>query len=124
MRKTILIAVAAALLASLPCFAAAPSLPPGHSQPAGTVAAGAAASLPALAGCGQTLGAVPALELRGASARMGEAAGPICPLAVDGVEPSSRPFHGHCKCSCSIIPDCNTSADCGGSPCLAGITCC
>jgi len=122
MRKTILIAVAAALLASLPCLAAAPSLPPGNSQPASAGAAGP--SLPALTGCGQTLGAAPALELRGASARIGEAAGPVCPLAVDGVQPSSRPFHGHCKCSCSIIPDCNTSADCGGSPCLAGITCC
>jgi len=122
MRKTILIAVAAALLASLPCLAAAPSLPPGTPQPASAVAAGA--SLPALAGCGQTLGAVPALELRGASARVGEAAGPVCPLAVDGVEPSSRPFHGFCACSCTFVPDCTTSADCGGSSCLARPTCC
>jgi len=120
MCKTNLVAVAAVLLASLPSFAAA--LPPGNPPPAGPVAA--AASLPALSGCGQTLGAAPALELRGAAARIGEAAGPICPLAVGGVDPSSRPFHGHCKCSCSIIPDCNTSADCGGAPCLAGITCC
>ena len=121
MRKTILVAVAA-LLVSLPCFAAAPSLPPGNPQPAGAVAAGA--SLPALSGCGQTLGVVPALELQGTAARIGEPAGPVCPVAVDSVAPSSRPFHGHCKCSCSSIPDCNTSADCGGAPCLAGITCC
>jgi len=122
MRKTILIAVAAALLASLPCLAAASSLPPGTPQPAGAVVAGA--SLPALAGCGQTLGAVPALELQGASVRVGEAAGPVCPVAVDGVEPSSRPFHGFCACSCTFVPDCTTSADCGGSSCLARPTCC
>jgi hypothetical protein len=122
MRKTILIAVAAALLASLPCFAAAPSLPPDHSQPAGAVAA--ATSLPALSGCGQTFGAVPALALQGASARIGEAAGPVCPVAVDSVQPSSKPFHGFCACSCTFVPDCTTSADCGGSACLARPTCC
>jgi len=124
MRKTILIAVAAALLASLPCLAAAPSLSPGNPQPAGTVAVVAGASLPALAGCGQTLGAVPALELRGTSAQIGEAARPVCPVAVNGVEPSSRPFHGFCACSCTFVPDCTTSADCGGSSCLARPTCC
>jgi hypothetical protein len=119
MRKTILVAVAAALLASLPSFAAAPSLPPGSPQPAATLAL---ASLPALPGCGQALGALPALDLKGVSARTAEAAGPACPVA--GAEPKARPFHGFCKCSCTFTPDCNTSADCGGSPCLAGITCC
>jgi hypothetical protein len=33
-------------------------------------------------------------------------------------------FRGYCKCSCSFTPNCNTSADCGGSACLKGITCC
>ncbi len=122
MRKTILVAVTAALLASLPSFAASLSVPPANPQPAGTVAADA--SPPALLGCGQALGVAPALELRAASVQVGEAAGPVCPVAVDSVQPSSRPFHGHCRCSCSFIPDCNTSADCGGAPCLAGITCC
>ena len=122
MRKTILVAVTAALLASLPSFAVAPSRPPANPQPA--VTAAAAASVPALPGCGQTFAAVPALELKGTSARTGEPAGPVCSVAADRVQPSSRPFHGHCKCSCSFIPDCNTSADCGGAPCLAGITCC
>jgi hypothetical protein len=37
---------------------------------------------------------------------------------------SAKPFHGHCHCSCSFTPDCNTSADCGGAACLAGVTCC
>jgi len=122
MRKTILVAVTAALLTGLPSFAATSSLLLGNSQPAGSVAADA--GLPPLTGCDQTLSIVPALELKGTSARIGEAAGPVCPVAVDSVQPSSRPFHGHCKCSCSFIPDCNTSADCGGAPCLAGITCC
>ena len=122
MRKTILVSVTAALLAALPSFAAAPSLLPADPDPVGAVAAGA--SLPALSGCGQALGIVPALEPDVTSARRGEAAGPVCPVAVDVVQPSSRPFHGHCKCSCSSIPDCNTSADCGGAPCLAAITCC
>jgi hypothetical protein len=122
MRKTILISVTAALLAALPSFAAAPSLLPANPEPVAAVASDA--SLPALFGCGQALGVVPALELKGTSMRMGEAAGPVCPVAVDVIQPSSRPFRGHCWCSCSSIPDCNTSADCGGNPCLAGITCC
>ena len=33
-------------------------------------------------------------------------------------------FRKYCRCSCSFTPNCNTSADCGGSPCLAGVTCC
>jgi hypothetical protein len=33
-------------------------------------------------------------------------------------------YHGHCRCGCSFTPDCNTSADCGGAACLAGVTCC
>jgi len=120
MRKMILATVTVALLATLPSFAAAPSLRVAH--PESVVAVAADATLPALSGCGQALGIVPALDLKGTSAGTGEAAGPVCPVAV--VQPSSKPFHGHCKCSCSFIPDCNTSADCGGAPCLAAITCC
>jgi hypothetical protein len=37
---------------------------------------------------------------------------------------SSTVFRGFCRCSCTHIPDCNTSADCGGSACLKAITCC
>jgi hypothetical protein len=37
---------------------------------------------------------------------------------------STTVFHGFCRCSCTHIPDCNTSADCGGSACLKAITCC
>lgn len=37
---------------------------------------------------------------------------------------SSKPFRGYCACTCSFTRDCNTSADCGGSSCLPGPTCC
>jgi hypothetical protein len=33
-------------------------------------------------------------------------------------------FRGFCQCSCSSIPNCNTSADCGGGTCSAFISCC
>lgn len=33
-------------------------------------------------------------------------------------------FTGFCKCSCSRVRNCNTSADCGGAACVGGITCC
>lgn len=35
-----------------------------------------------------------------------------------------RKFRGFCQCSCSSIPNCNTSADCGGGTCSAFISCC
>lgn len=37
---------------------------------------------------------------------------------------SAQGFTGFCRCDCSVVRDCNTSADCGGSPCLKGRTCC
>jgi hypothetical protein len=40
---------------------------------------------------------------------------------------SARPPHGftgYCRCGCSLVKDCNTSADCGGWACLKGPTCC
>ena len=33
-------------------------------------------------------------------------------------------FTGRCFCSCKMIRDCNTSADCGGWPCLSYFSCC
>ena len=47
-------------------------------------------------------------------------------IAPEGGLPSfaAKPFHGYCRCSCSFIKNCNTSADCGGGACLGGITCC
>jgi hypothetical protein len=37
---------------------------------------------------------------------------------------SAKPRRGYCRCSCSFTPDCSTNADCGGSLCLKGPTCC
>lgn len=33
-------------------------------------------------------------------------------------------FTGRCFCSCKTTPDCNTSADCGGWPCVYYFSCC
>ncbi len=33
-------------------------------------------------------------------------------------------FRGYCQCSCSVVKDCNTSADCGGGACRPTISCC
>ena len=51
------------------------------------------------------------------------------PVAVDpsdlpSTSQSPRPRRGYCRCSCSFTPDCSTNADCGGSLCLKGPTCC
>ncbi len=35
-----------------------------------------------------------------------------------------RKFRGFCQCSCSSIPNCNTSAESGGGTCSAFISCC
>ena len=37
---------------------------------------------------------------------------------------AAKPRRGYCRCSCSFTPDCSTNADCGGSLCLKGPTCC
>jgi hypothetical protein len=37
---------------------------------------------------------------------------------------SAQGFRGFCRCGCSFVRDCNTSADCGGGACLGGPTCC
>lgn len=38
--------------------------------------------------------------------------------------PMARPMRGYCRCTCSLTPNCSTNADCGGSLCLKGPTCC
>jgi hypothetical protein len=46
------------------------------------------------------------------------------PDALASLDPKGGGFHGFCACSCTHVPDCNTSADCGGAACLRAITCC
>jgi hypothetical protein len=43
---------------------------------------------------------------------------------VAPVGQTRRPMRGYCRCSCSFVPNCSTSADCGGGLCLKGPTCC
>jgi len=53
---------------------------------------------------------------------------PLCKVELPGTGPVQPTwmvtYHKFCRCSCSHVPNCNTSADCGGAPCLGGITCC
>jgi hypothetical protein len=50
---------------------------------------------------------------------------PVVLASTDSaLDPKGGGFHGFCACSCTHIPDCNTSADCGGAACLRAITCC
>lgn len=48
----------------------------------------------------------------------------VDPSDVASASQSPRPRRGYCRCSCSFTPDCSTNADCGGSLCLKGPTCC
>ena len=104
--------IAAALLAAAPASAAAgaPSQPPTAVQLLAP-------------GCGQP-GPLPALGLQSLSAQVAPLAGPACPLKSEDSASHPKPFRGFCACSCTFTPDCNTSADCGGSACLPGPTCC
>ena len=105
------------LLVLVVLVAAAVATAVADPSPAVQTQAAAAASMTPQAGC-----AAPSLDLFAPSAPTAQctASQPVAPLQPDFMVK----FRGHCKCSCSFTPDCNTSADCGGSPCLAGITCC
>lgn len=105
--RTILLALLVLALAAVVPASAAPAAAP----------AGASATLQS--GCG-----TPALDLPLLSTET-----PVCkasaPQPVVPFQPNFLvTYHGHCHCSCSRVPDCNTSADCGGGACLGGITCC
>ena len=53
---------------------------------------------------------------------------PLCRVELPGSDSLDLEwmagFRGYCRCSCSFVKNCNTSADCGGSACLGGVTCC
>jgi len=104
--RAILFAATALLVAAVPALAAA-SAAPTPTPPAFLLAAPAAgcAAAPALA----TPAALPA---------------PAAASGLDAVLAGKTQFRGYCKCSCSFVKNCNTSADCGGAACIAGITCC
>ena len=49
---------------------------------------------------------------------------PASQVTAPAVPDFMATFRGYCRCSCSFTPNCNTSADCGGSAGLKGVTCC
>jgi hypothetical protein len=59
---------------------------------------------------------------------LAEEGAPQCKLELPdsgAVEPEwMAGYRGYCRCSCSSVKNCNTSADCGGSLCLKAISCC
>jgi hypothetical protein len=103
----ILTAVAPALAGQAP----APQAPAVQAQ--------TGATLDGTPGCAPSLAALLAVS-EPAQSKASVAEG----LSVQPEWMASTKLHGHCRCSCSFTPDCNTSADCGGSPCLGGVTCC
>jgi len=48
----------------------------------------------------------------------------VAPAGMNQESPASRPLRGFCRCGCSFVPDCNTSADCGGGFCSKAPSCC
>lgn len=49
---------------------------------------------------------------------------PILVRKPDALASKGNGFTGFCVCTCTHIPNCNTSADCGGGACLRAVTCC
>ena len=70
------------------------------------------------------LACMPAQALPAPAATPAGACSPPAAPPSSAMSSGAEPFHGHCRCTCSRVFDCNTSADCGGSPCLGAITCC
>jgi len=108
--RTLLLALVVLVLAGVASAFADPAPAPAPQAPS---------LLSNPVGCG-----APALDLFAPSAESAQ-----CKAATPQVVAPLQPdfmvtFHGHCRCSCSFTPNCNTSADCGGAPCLGGITCC
>ncbi len=128
----ILVLAACALLAALPSSGATPAAAAAPAT-APVLASAPEAASPAMApaaACGQALDLTPPAGALAASGRLGNPSGPVCGLDADARGAKSPAlaqavvYHGFCRCSCTRIPDCNTSADCGGSACLKAITCC
>lgn len=69
-------------------------------------------------------GCAPAVDLLAPDAGAAVCKAPDAEMP-DPVQPEFMAgFRGYCRCSCSLVKNCNTSADCGGSACLGGPTCC
>jgi hypothetical protein len=107
-RKILLALAVLALVAVAPTFAA-----PAHAAtPQPTVAA-------------QQAACAPTLDLLAPST---EAVCKTAVLSTTVPQPdfmtSTVIYKGYCRCGCRFVKDCNTDADCGGSRCLGGVSCC
>jgi len=84
----------------------------------------AAAAEPGSPGCGLDVSALLARPPVETLASTAPPSNPGLALAVPEPDFLAAGFHGYCRCSCSFIKNCNTSADCGGGACIGGVTCC
>jgi hypothetical protein len=85
-----------------------------------------ALATPPPAGCGPDLSLLAEAGAADRPAGLASPSGPVCALSTGGAPALAQAvvYHGFCRCSCTRIPDCNTSAQCGGAPCEKAITCC
>lgn len=90
------------------------------AAPAFADPASAAAPAPA----GQDSGCAPSLDLLAPGAEAAVCKAPDVQTALPPQPEFMAGFRGYCRCSCSLVKNCTTSADCGGSACLGGVTCC
>jgi hypothetical protein len=116
-RLLVIAAVALALIAARaqrPVFGA---MPPNQGDPA---LQAPAASTPAAAGCALRLAPQPAMSLLTPAGALPQSSSPLA-----GAGATWHQFTGYCPCGCSVVRDCNTSADCyGGAPCMRAPSCC
>jgi hypothetical protein len=106
--RVILVLLALALL-SIPAAAAAPDSTPAEARPVAPAAEGGCAAF---------------FDL-GAELGLREVVASLAAAAAEAEDPEwLRPAKrlGYCHCGCGAR--CQTSADCGGSPCRPFITCC
>ncbi len=110
--RTLLCGLVLLALASAPALAAVPAADQPVLPPAG---AAAAAGVEATSG-----GCAPAFDLDAAAVTPAEEALPGVEGEPEWLAPPG--LKGYCHCGCGVR--CTSSADCGGSPCRAFVTCC
>jgi hypothetical protein len=110
MGKRILLALAVLTLVAVAPALAAPA-PAAVPQPT-AVAAQQAACAPTLA------------LLAPSTEAVCKTAAPSTTVPQPEFMTSTVTYKGYCRCGCRFVKDCNTDADCGGSRCLGGVSCC
>jgi len=110
------------LTAAAVLLAASPALAVAGTQAAAPAAAPAVTATAPAASCGHQQEPLAALDLQHPAQHATLPSGPVCALGLDE-STAGRKFRGFCTSGCSFTPDCNTSADCFGCPCLSFHTC-